>query len=51
MREMIFNILRFLGAMGVLAFFVYLRYKSLQNRVKDLGDGGIQRVFHDQERK
>jgi hypothetical protein len=45
MKEIIFNILEFLGCLALAIFFVYVRYRNLQSRVKDLGDGGIQTIF------
>jgi hypothetical protein len=55
MKEIFFNILRFLGAIagaiaGV-AVLVYIRWKSLESRVKDLGNGGIQTIFESRKPK
>ncbi len=45
MKEILFNILRFLGAIAAVLLLVYIRWKSLESRVKNLGDGGIQTIF------
>ena len=45
MKGIFFNILRFLGVLAMVVLFVYIRWKSLESRVRDLGDGGIQTIF------
>ena len=44
--DVVLKILRFLGAIVFLALFLYIRFKPT-NRPKDLGDGGIQKLFPD----
>jgi hypothetical protein len=51
MKEIFFNILRFLGAIAGVAVLVYIRWKSLESRVKDLGNGGIQTIFESRKPK
>jgi hypothetical protein len=45
MKTFFSDILGVLGAIAVAVLLVYLRWKSLEGRVRDLGDGGIQTIF------
>jgi hypothetical protein len=51
MKEIFFNILRLLGAIGMILMLAYIRWKSLERRVRDLGDGGIQTIFGSRKQK
>ena len=51
MKEVLFNLIRFLAGFGLVALVIYGRYRSLQSQVKDLGDGGITTIFGDRKQK
>lgn len=45
MKEILRSVAGFLVGAVAVAALVYLRWKALQGRVKDLGDGGIQTLW------
>jgi hypothetical protein len=51
MKQTVFGILKFLAVLAFALFGFYLKYKAMQQRTKDLGDGGIQTLFGNQKRK
>jgi hypothetical protein len=50
-KDIAIDIVKFLAALAVVAFFICLKYKAAEKRVKDLGDGGIQTLFENQKHK
>jgi len=41
----VLHILQISGALILIGLYLYMRWKILMGRVKDLGDGGIQTIF------
>ena len=48
---MLVRIADFLILIVVFALLLYLKYKTLESRTKDLGDGGIQTLFGNKKSK
>lgn len=51
MKAVLIDIADFLTFVAIAALFLYLRFKNLESRTKDLGDGGIQTLFGDKNSK
>ncbi|MGA8618285.1 MAG: hypothetical protein WB660_07155 [Candidatus Sulfotelmatobacter sp.] len=51
MKKIFLDILQDLAVAAVIVIFVYLRWKSLQSRVRDLADGGVQTLFGSRKSK
>jgi hypothetical protein len=51
MKGILRDTLGFVVGAAVIAAYIYFRWKTLQGRVKDLGDGRIQTLFGDKQSK
>ena len=51
MKAVLIDIADFLAIVAITALTLYLRFRTLESRVKDLGDGGIQTLFGNKNSK